>query len=56
MIEEKLDQILLDLDLIKNHLKIIPDKDYEIIDKTSSVSEYEKFQWKAPYQWYSLSL
>lgn len=41
--EEKLDQILSDLDLIKNHLKIVPDKDSKITDMKSSISEYEKF-------------
>jgi hypothetical protein len=42
-IEEKLDEILQDLDLIKNHLKIVPDKDSEITDMKSSISEYERF-------------
>jgi len=43
IIEEKLDQILQDLDLIKNHLKIVPDKDSKITDMKSSISEYENF-------------
>ena len=43
MIEEKLDQILQDLDLIKNHLKIVPDKEIIINDAKSSVSKYEMF-------------
>ncbi len=43
IIEEKIDQIIQDLDLIKNHLKIVPDKDSKIIDMKSSISEYEKF-------------
>jgi integrase len=42
-INEKLDHILQDLELIKNHLKIVPDKDIQIKDRKSSVSEYEKF-------------
>lgn len=41
--EEKLDRILSDLELIKNHLKIVPDKDSQIIDAKSSLSEYETF-------------
>jgi len=41
--EQKLDEILSDLDLIKNHLKIVPDRDSEIIDLKSSISEYEKY-------------
>jgi integrase len=40
---EKLDQILQDLELIKNHLKIVPDIELEITDYTSSVEKYEKF-------------
>ena len=43
LIEQKLDKIISDLDLIKNHLKIVPDKDSEITDMKSSISEYEKF-------------
>jgi len=41
--EEKLDQILSDLELIKNNLKIVPNKESKIIDKKSSISEYETF-------------
>ncbi len=43
MIEAKLDLILQELETIKNHLKIVPDKDSEITDMKSSVSEYETF-------------
>ena len=43
IVEEKLDQIIQDLELIKNHLKIVPDKDSHIIDPKSSLSEYEIF-------------
>ena len=43
VIEEKLDQILQDLDLIKNHLKIVPDKEIVINDRKSSVEQYESF-------------
>jgi len=42
-IEQKLDQILQDLDLIKSHLNIVPNKDSEINDLKSSISEYEIF-------------
>jgi len=41
--EKKLDRILQDLDLIKNHLRIVPDKDLEIEDSKSSIIQYEKF-------------
>ncbi|NQV40189.1 MAG: site-specific integrase [Nitrosopumilus sp.] len=41
--DAKLDLILQDLNLIKNHLKIVPDKDSEIIDLKSSISEYETY-------------
>ena len=43
MIEAKLDLILQELETIKNHLKIVPDKDSEITDLKSSISEYETF-------------
>ena len=43
VIEQKLDQIILDLDLIKNSLKIVPDRESIIKDKKSSVSDYETF-------------
>lgn len=43
LVEQKLDQILQELQLIKNHLKIVPDKDLEIKDLKSSISEYETF-------------
>lgn len=41
--DDKLDQILQDLELIKNHLKIVPDIELEITDYKSSVEKYEKF-------------
>jgi len=41
--EEKLNQIITDLKLIKKALKIIPDKEAGITDFKSSISEYEKF-------------
>ncbi len=41
--EQKLDQIIQDLDLIKNHLKIIPDREITIDDRKSSITQYEKF-------------
>jgi len=41
--EEKLDQILQDLELIKNHLKIVPDRDSTIDDLKSSISDYETY-------------
>ena len=41
--EEKLDQALSDLKQIKNYLKIVPDKDSEILNMKASVSEYENF-------------
>ena len=40
---QKLDQIIQDLELVKNHLKIVPDKNTEITNMKSSISEYEKF-------------
>ena len=43
MSEQKLDQIITDLELIKNHLKIVPNRDSEVIDMKSSISEYEMF-------------
>lgn len=43
MIEEKLDLILQNLELIRNHLKIVPDKDLEVKDGKSSIEQYETF-------------
>ena len=43
IIEEKLDQIITDLELIKKALKIVPDKESTITDFKSSIFEYEKF-------------
>ena len=43
VIEKKLDQILSDLELIKNHLKIIPDRETTIADAKSSIEQYERF-------------
>ena len=40
---EKLDQILLDLDLIKNHLKIIPDKFVTVTDIEIKIENYEEY-------------
>lgn len=42
-INEKLDHILQDLELIKNQLKIVPNRDITIDNGKSSISEYEKF-------------
>ena len=41
--DEKLDLILQDLELIKNHLKIVPDREITITERKSSVELYEKF-------------
>ena len=41
--EDRLDQILQDLELIKNHLKIVPDREITVTDKKSSIEQYEKF-------------
>jgi len=41
--DEKLDQILQDLELIKNHLKIVPDREITVNDRKYSVEQYEKF-------------
>ncbi len=41
--EEKLNQVLSDLEQIKHHLKIVPDKDSKITDMKASISEYENF-------------
>lgn len=43
MNKEQINQILSDLQLIKKALKIVPDKDIQIKDGKSSISEYEKF-------------
>ena len=43
MTEEKLDQILADLDSIKNHLKIVPDKFVTITDIETKIQHYEKY-------------
>ena len=43
IIEEKLDQIITDLELIKKALKIVPDKESTITDFQSNIQEYEKF-------------
>ena len=42
-VEAKLDQILKEIDLIKNHLNIVPDKDSKISDVALSIFEYETF-------------
>ena len=42
-IDNKLKQIITDLELIKKALKIVPDKESTITDFQSSISEYEKF-------------
>jgi integrase len=42
-IDEKLDKILQDLELIKNHLKIVPNRDITIDNGKSSIEDYEKF-------------
>ena len=42
-IDQKLDQIIEDIELIKNHLKIVPDKDSEITDIKSSINQYKIF-------------
>ena len=41
-IDQKLDQIIEDIELIKNHLKIVPDKDSEITDIKSSINQYKQ--------------
>ena len=43
MSEEKLDEIIADIDLIKKALKIVPDKDTKITDFDSSIESYEEF-------------
>ncbi len=43
MTEEKLDQIICDLEQIKKALKIVPDRDATITDFEDSVSGYEEF-------------
>ena len=43
IIEQKLDQILSDLELIKNNLKIIPDRTITITDFNTSILQYEEF-------------
>lgn len=43
MIEEKLDQILRDLELIKKQLKIVPNRETTITDFESSVTYYQEF-------------
>jgi len=40
---EKLDEVLSDLDSIKNHLKIVPNKFITITDFENIISRYEKF-------------
>ncbi len=42
-INEKLDHILQDLELIKNQLKIVPNKEMVIYNGKSSIEDYEKF-------------
>ncbi|GEM_PF-1546232 len=42
-INEKLNHILQDLELIKNQLKIVPNRDTTIDNHKSSISEYENF-------------
>ncbi len=42
-VEQKLDEILSDLDVIKNYLKIVPNKNSKITDMKASISEYEIF-------------
>ena len=42
-IDQKLDQIIEDIELIKNHLKIVPDRDSEITDIQSSINQYKIF-------------
>jgi len=41
--EQKLDQIISDLDLIKNHLKIVPDKFITITDIEGNIENYQEF-------------
>jgi len=41
--DEKLDQILLDLELIKNHLKIMPDKFVTVTDIEGKIENYEVY-------------
>jgi len=43
MIEEKLDKILSELDLIKNHLKIVPDRFITITDIDDKIENYKEF-------------
>ena len=43
MIEEKLDKILSELDLIKNHLKIVPDRFITITDIDVKIENYEDY-------------
>lgn len=43
IIEEKIDQIIQDMQLIKKHLKIIPDRDITVKDFEDSISKYEEF-------------
>jgi len=43
MTEEKLDKILSDLDSIKNHLKIVPDKFVTITDIDAKIENYEDY-------------
>ena len=42
-IDEKLDHILQDLELIKNQLKIVPNREITIDNGKSSIEDYEKF-------------
>ena len=42
-IDDKLEKIIVDLELIKKALKIVPDRETVITDFESSISEYEKF-------------
>lgn len=41
--DEKLDQILLDLEQIKNHLKIVPDKFVTVTDIETKIENYEEY-------------
>lgn len=43
MTEEKLDRILSDLDSIKNHLKIVPDKFITVTDIDGKIENYKEF-------------
>jgi len=42
-VEEKLDTIISDLELIKSHFKIVPDRIITITDFKTSIVQYEKF-------------